>query len=215
MTATPAALQVVLARVRDAPARLGPAAGDLQPAGEVQGCAVQLVCIDGPAGSGKTSLAEQIGAATGAHVVHMDDLYHGWSGLLDVHVRVREQILAPMASGDVGCYQRYDWYAEQFTDWVEVPRAGLLVLEGCGAGSRVAQPYLSLLIWVDAPDEVRLRRGLERDGAALEPQWRAFMADEQILYARERTAERADLHLDAWGELTVPTAHDPSDPLMP
>ena len=200
MSATAAALDVVLARVRDAPARLGPGATD---AGDPKRRAVQLVCIDGPAGSGKTSLAWQIAAVTGAHVVHMDDLYDGWSGLLDVHVRVREQILAPMAHGDTGCYQRYDWHAGQFAEWVRVPRAPLLVLEGCGAGSRVAERYLGLLIWVSAPDGLRLRRGLERDGFELEPQWRAFMADEQILYARERTAERADLHLDAWGALVA------------
>lgn len=192
MSATAAALQVVLARVRVSPMRLGPPSD-----------AVRLVCIDGPAGSGKTSLAQQIAAATGAHVVPMDDLYDGWSGLLDVHVRVREQILAPMADGNTGCYQRYDWHTGQFAEWVRVPRAPLLVLEGCGAGSRVAEPYLGLLIWVSAPDQLRLRRGLERDGADLEPQWRAFMADEQILYARERTGERAQLHLNGWGELVA------------
>lgn len=196
MSATPAALEVILSRVHAAPARLGPPSDRLR-----------LVCIDGPAGSGKTTLADQIAVRSGARVIHMDDLYDGWGGLLEVHHRLTEQILEPLAAGGVGCYQRYDWYAGGFTEWVEVPRTPpLLVIEGCGAGSRVVQPYLGLLIWVSAPDGLRLRRGLERDGADLEPQWRAFMADEQILYARERTPQRAHLHLDAWGELTAGAA---------
>ena len=41
----------------------------------------RLVCVDGPAGSGKTTLAAGIAARTGAPVLHMDDLYPGWSGL--------------------------------------------------------------------------------------------------------------------------------------
>jgi len=195
MSATPAALEVIVSRIHGAPARLGPPTDPMR-----------LVCIDGPAGSGKTSLAEQLMTRTGAQVVHMDDLYDGWGGLLDVHERLEGQILTPLAAGGAGRYQRYDWRAERFTESVDVPRTPLLVIEGCGAGSRVVQPYLGLLIWVSAPDELRLRRGLERDGKGQEPQWRAFMADEQILYSRERTPERADLHLDAWGELIAPGA---------
>ena len=207
MSATAATLQVVLARVHAAPALLGP--------GDTAAKPVTLVCIDGPAGSGKTSLAEQISHHTGAHVVHMDDLYAGWSGLLTSPARVQEQILRPMSAGRTGCHQRYDWYAGQFSEWVRVPRSRLLVIEGCGSGSRVVDPYVGLLIWVGAPDELRVRRGLERDGAELEPQWRSFMADERILYARERTRERAHLHLDAWGELTAPTGPAAWAPPMP
>lgn len=197
MSATEATLQVITSRIHTAPARLGPG-----------GDAVRLVCIDGPAGSGKTTLATQIAQRTGAHVVGMDDLYDGWSGLLEVHTRVQEQIMRPMAAGEPGCYQRYDWHAGQFAEWVAVPRHPLLVLEGCGSGSRIVEPYVGLLIWVSAPESVRLRRGLDRDGPAMASQWRAFMADERILYARESTAHRADLHLDAWGELVRPDKPD-------
>ncbi len=42
----------------------------------------RLVCVDGPAGSGKTSLADAVARRTAAQVVHMDDLYGGWDGLL-------------------------------------------------------------------------------------------------------------------------------------
>ena len=34
----------------------------------------RLLCVDGPAGSGKTTLADEVRAITGAPVVHMDNL---------------------------------------------------------------------------------------------------------------------------------------------
>ncbi|MBJ7451459.1 MAG: uridine kinase, partial [Blastococcus sp.] len=41
----------------------------------------RLVCVDGPAGSGKTTFAGRLAAALGddAELVHMDDLYAGWT----------------------------------------------------------------------------------------------------------------------------------------
>jgi Holliday junction resolvasome RuvABC ATP-dependent DNA helicase subunit len=43
--------------------------------------ATRLVCIDGPAGSGKTTLGTLVAASVGAQLVHGDDLMAGWSGL--------------------------------------------------------------------------------------------------------------------------------------
>ena len=43
-----------------------------------------LVCIDGPAGAGKTTLAELLMARhPHARVMHLDDLYAGWDNALD------------------------------------------------------------------------------------------------------------------------------------
>ncbi len=69
----------------------------------------RLVCIDGPAGSGKTTLAAAVAEATGARVLHMDDHYEGWQGLGDAPARIRDEILAPLATGLPGFYRRYDW----------------------------------------------------------------------------------------------------------
>lgn len=188
MTATVPALAEVLNRLAAAPARLGPT-----------GAERQLLCIDGPAGSGKTTLAEQVAARVPATLVHMDDMYAGWSGLASIAEKIQRQILTPISKGEQGCYQRYDWYQERYVEWVPLPGAPVLILEGCGSGSRVVDEHLGLLVWVSAPDAVRLARGLARDGKQMAPQWHGFMADEAQLYAAEETAARAHLHLDAWG----------------
>lgn len=196
----------LLRRVRGGPARLGPAAD--RPVGAADGC--RLVVVDGPAGSGKTTLAARLGATLPAPVVHMDDLYAGWSGMAEGVDRLEEQVLAPLAAGRAGRYQRYDWAAGRYAEWHDVPRTPYLVVEGCGAGARRFAPLTTLLVWVEADDELRLRRGLERDGAAAREHWLAWMAAERDLYDAEGTARRADVRLDGFGrEVGRPAGLEP------
>ena len=65
-----------------------------------------------------------------------------------------------------------------------------------------AQDELVVLrVWVEAPPQVRLARGLARDGEAERPHWERWMRDEAEHFARERTAERADVRLDGFGRM--------------
>ena len=50
---------------------------------------VRVIAIDGPAGSGKTTLGDAL-AERGAAVLHLDDLYDGWSGLEPLDVVSRD-----------------------------------------------------------------------------------------------------------------------------
>ncbi len=164
----------------------------------------RLLCIDGPAGSGKTTVAAAVaGAVTGAHVVHMDDLYPGWSGLGRVDAQLAD-LLVPLGEGRPGRYRRYDWHAGAFAEQVRVDPVPLLVLEGVGSGAARFDALRTLLVWVEAPYAERLRRGIERDGDAFAPHWEQWARDERDLFARERTRERADLVLDGTTPGTTP-----------
>jgi uridine kinase len=154
----------------------------------------RLVCVDGPAGSGKTTLADQLAAVTGAGVVHMDDLFPGWDGIRLAAPQV-VALLEALARGETGCYRRYDWLSGAYAEEHRVPPAPLLVLEGVGSGRTPWADLITTLVWVEAPRDERLRRGLERDGATVEPQWLRWMGAEDDLFAEERTRERADLVL--------------------
>jgi len=166
---------------------------------------VRLVVIDGPAGSGKTTAAariaedaSQLGVA--AVVLHLDDLYEGWSGLEgSLWPRLSAQVLEPLRRGRPGRYQRYDWPTGGFAEWVDVEVPELLVLEGCGSARRAADAVAVLRVWVEAPADLRLERGLARDGAGASEHWVQWMADEAAHFVRERTRERADVRLDAFG----------------
>jgi len=163
----------------------------------------RLVCVDGPAGSGKTTLAGRL-AAVAADIadgpvtqVHMDDLYEGWGGLHRAAFElVPAWLLAPLAAGRPGRYRRYDWSAGQYAEWHEVPAAGLLVIEGCGSAAAPVDAHVGLRIWVEAPPDLRLRRGLERDGPAARKLWLRWRADEAAHFAADATRARADVRVD-------------------
>lgn len=166
-----------------------------------------MVCIDGPAGSGKTTLATALAAAlTGESdastapvpVVHMDDLYEGWTQELDRPLarRIQRWLLDPWAAGRAGRHPRYDWAASRFADWVDVPAAPVVILEGCASASLLIRQRAALVVWVEAPEELRLARGLERDGSGMEAPWRAWQRHEAAHFAVDGTRAAADLLVD-------------------
>ena len=154
----------------------------------------RLICIDGPAGSGKSTLAGQLAARTSAPVVHMDDLFPGWDGIRRAAPQVR-RLLAALARGETGCYRRYDWGRTEFTETRRVEPAPLVVLEGVASGDVTWAAWTTTLVWVETERAERLRRGLARDGDAVEPQWVRWMAAEDVLFAERRTRARADVVL--------------------
>jgi hypothetical protein len=163
----------------------------------------RLVAVDGPAGSGKTTLAGHLAAELVAllgqpvPVVHLDDVYEGWEQPLDALAgRLEEQLLAPIRAGLPGRFRRYDWLTRQLAEWHDVPATAALVLEGVGAAPAAFDPDLTLLLWVEAPEAVRLRRGLERDGEGLREQWLGWQQREREHALAERTRDRADLVVD-------------------
>ena len=179
--------------MRELAARVGSAVPRLGP--------VRLVCVDGPAGSGKTTLASALAAhlersGTRVTVVRMDDLYEGWTGLEGVWGRVEDQVLRPLASGGAARYQRYDWAASEFAEWVDVPPPDVLVLEGCGSARRDVDGRAALVVWVEAPPDLRLERGLARDGESLRDEWLRWRVLEAAHFEREATRDRADVHVD-------------------
>ena len=172
----------------------------------------RLLSIDGPAGSGKTTLSaavvEGMPAEVSVRVVHLDDVYPGWSGLAEGVDRVARLLVAPLARGDTGAYRRYDWVAGREAEWHDVSPVDLLVLEGVGAGSADFAAHITTLVWVEAPRDIRLARGLERDVELhglleerdrLRARWQAWSADEDALHARHRTRERADVVVEGVG----------------
>jgi hypothetical protein len=111
----------------------------------------RLVCVDGPAGSGKTTFADRLAAALGADVVvvHMDDLYAGWT-LTGAVARLSAGVLRPLADGQPGAFHRFDWSAGEFGRAVTpVPVTDVLVVEGCGASPRRLEPRKSFRIMIE------------------------------------------------------------------
>jgi len=162
----------------------------------------RLLCVDGPAGSGKTTLATAVAATTGAPVVHTDDLLAGWDGLPGLPETLAA-LLAPLAEGRRGQAPRWDWAASRFDAHLTLHPAPLLVVEGVGAGALPAAGRATLLVWVEAPHDLRMRRGIERDGELFASQWERWAAAEAAHFADQRTRERADVVVDGTGRASA------------
>lgn len=183
MTSEPA--QAVVEALLAAPARAG---------------RTRVLAVDGRSGAGKTTFADRVagllrspGRTVG--LVHLDELYPGWDGLAAAVPLLADGVLAALAEGRPAGFPSWDWHAAAPGGHRPVPADDLLVLEGAGCGSRACAPYLSLLVWLEAPAAVRKQRALARDGEVFAPHWDRWAAQEDRLLAAERTPERADLVL--------------------
>jgi hypothetical protein len=172
---------------------------------------VRLVAVDGPAGSGKTTFAGRLAAAlraAGGTVaeVHTDDLLEGWTDIVNFWPRLAGWILDPLTRGEPARYRRYDWVHGRFEDeWREFAPPDALIVEGVTSARAAVRPRLALGVFVTAASELRMARGLARDGEALRGQWERWMVDEGRHFADDATAAHVDLVVDGAPSL----AHDP------
>jgi uridine kinase len=155
-----------------------------------------LVAVDGPSGAGKTTFAARLSDALGgAPVVHMDDLYPGWDGLAEAVPRAVEWVAGPLLRGQNARYRRFDWVRQVYAEWHDVPDAPVVVVEGVGSAALAMAPALTATVWVDAPEPVRMARGIARDGEAYRPHWERWALQERAHFAVDATRERADVLL--------------------
>ncbi len=154
----------------------------------------RVVAIDGPAGSGKTTLAEQLAAQlSGAQVLNTDQLYSGWDGLAEGARRLVDAVLLPLSEGAEGIVRPWDWTASSEGEPRALPACTTLIVDGAGSGSRAAAQFLSIIIWLDADAQLRRQRATQRDGEIFAEHWDRWAAQERELFEREQTHERADL----------------------
>ncbi|MFC9132922.1 uridine kinase [Streptomyces sp. NPDC057099] len=154
---------------------------------------VRLVGVDGHAGSGKSTFAEQLaGALGGAPVLRLDDIasheeLFGWTG------RLLDQVIEPLADGRTARYAPYDWRARRFGPPLPLPPAPVILVEGVGAGRRALRPRLALLLWMELPREEAWARGRSRDGEEQREFWDGWVPAERRHFADDPSRPFADL----------------------
>lgn len=149
-----------------------------------------VVLVDGRSGTGKTTLGGALAIELGAQLVHLDDVYPGWDGLLAASTAVVEDVL-----GAPSGYRQWDWERSEPAAWVSLDPDEPLVVEGCGALSRASASLATLRIWMSADDAERKRRAIDRDGAVFAEQWDRWAAQEDAFIAEQDPASLADVVL--------------------
>jgi para-aminobenzoate synthetase len=157
----------------------------------------RVVAIDGRAASGKSTLAAQVATELGAPCVHLEDLYGGWDGLADGVTRLVADVLLPLAAGGSAFVPRYDWHARLWREPLLLDGPADVVVEGVGAGALAAAPFVSLMVWIDVPRDLRYERAMARDGELFARNWERWAEQEDRYLAADRSPERADIVLRA------------------
>jgi uridine kinase len=157
---------------------------------------VRLVGIDGCAGAGKTTFATRLATAVGgAPIVHTDD-FASHETPIEWWPRMLDDVVGPLLGGRAATYPAYDWVRRAPGETIVVEPAPVVVIEGVGGCRAAWRDKLATSIWIDAPRDERLRRGLARDGIELAGFWREWMAAEDAYVAAEDPASRVDLVVD-------------------
>lgn len=169
--------------------------------GERRNSFTRIIAIDGPAGAGKTTLANRVAGSfpeNPVSIIHMDDLYAGWDdALTPTLTRTLEQNIAkPASQGKAIEYRKFDWLAKSFGDFVKLPLPSLLILEGVGSGQKEIRKYLDQLIWIDIESEIGLNRVLQRDGEYLEIEMRIWQMRESEHFKQDNTRDCATIRVD-------------------
>jgi len=177
---------------------------------------VVLVGVDGAGGSGKSTLAELLSVAMPDSVmIHVDDFYlpsaqrpEQQDGIADNFdlARLRAEVLEPAKNGSAVRYQRYDWDTDALAEWTAVPAGTPLFVEGVYSTQLTLRDFYTFRIFCDTDREVRLRRGLDRDGEESRSQWvDEWMPAEDRYLGKEAPQSSADLVVNGSNQANSPT----------
>lgn len=160
---------------------------------------VRIIGIDGPSGAGKSTVAREVATVLGAPVVEIDD-FVSWVDFSGWWPRFEMQVVTPLLAGRDARYQVRDWQNDEFGDalagWKRVAPHPFVVFEGVTCTRRAVADRLALRVWVDAPADERLRRGLLRDGEDHRALWERWMREEARFFEGDGTRARADIVVD-------------------
>jgi uridine kinase len=172
---------------------------------------IRIVGVDGPSGSGRSTLTRRLAERTAASVVEIDD-FVSWSDFAGWWPRFDDQVLQPLLRGEDAHYQVRDFendpYGRSLARWKTLPWTPLVIFDGVTSTRQAVADLLAYRIWVEAPYETRLAHGLVRDGDQAQSLWLTWMQEERAFFLKDATWERADLLVDGDASSSVIIAVD-------
>lgn len=160
------------------------------------------IAIDGRGGSGKSTFAELLKEKLpGFVVLNGDDYFEPiddpivWGDFNDD--RFAEDIIQPLKSGSSFAYRPYDWHTEPHITEQKIDITKGFILERCYAFKFDLD--WDLKIWVEAPKEVCLERGIAKERMPRKkiiPAWKVWQAKEDEYIRDFKPQEKADIVIE-------------------
>jgi uridine kinase len=144
----------------------------------------RIIAIDGGGGAGKTTFASCLQKEIpGSRIVKVDDFYlppQLRAPVLSMDVinpnfdwdRIRRLVLDAVIDDKDISYQLHDFKNGTLTgEVIQVPRDATIILEGVWSMQKAFADLYDYCIWLEAPADLRLERGVSRDGEELRQVW--------------------------------------------
>jgi hypothetical protein len=130
-----------------------------------------------------------------APLIQIDD-FVCWNDFAGWWPRFNDQVLVPLFDGRDAMYQQRDWAGDEFGEslgsWRTVGWAPVVVIEGVTSTRQAVSDRLACRIWVEAPADIRLARGIQRDGEDHRALWEKWMRQEAAFFEADDSQARAD-----------------------
>ena len=165
-----------------------------------------IVGIDGGSCTGKSRLAEALGASLDGTVFHCDDFFlrpaqrtaarlQEPGGNMD-RERLEAEVLLPLSRGEAVAYRPFSCRTMTLLPPVAVPVRRLSIVEGAYALHPALRRYYSLTVFLQAPWELRLKRLQAREGASAALFLSRWIPMEDAYFAAFSIPQAADLILE-------------------
>jgi uridine kinase len=152
------------------------------------------VGIGGHGGTGKSTLARAIAEARADVQVLSTDSF--WNGTQFDLNRLRTAVFDELLAGRSAVFDSWDWPTKRLSKR-QVDPVGLIIVEGVCALHEMFRYDLDVRIWVEAPYDLRLARGVARDGEAMRSTWTdVWMPSEEAYVARDNPRSVAHFVFD-------------------
>jgi len=164
----------------------------------------KFIAIDGHGGSGKSTLAKELAKELDAEVIHTDD-FASFDNPTNWWPLVIERVFELIKQGATSLnYPRSKWWKDHEPESVvDQPVTQIMILEGVSALRKEFREYVDFGVYVDAPKEICLKRGLARDKGndgksdeEIVAIWDQWLKDEDEYIYRDKPKEYADIVVD-------------------
>lgn len=132
-----------------------------------------IISIDGPCGSGKSTIAEEIRNKTLCNVLHMDDFYlpfanrdKNWMNMIAGHMdfnRLIEKVLKPYKEGRKTEYISYDCHNDNYLQEIDIDLMKPLIIEGSYSSHPCLNEYVDYKVFIDIDSELQKDRLTKRN----------------------------------------------------
>ena len=162
-----------------------------------------VLSLDGPCGSGKTTIANELRDRYGYNIVHMDDFYlpfqerdNNWMSVVAGHMdfdRLIKKVLKPYKAKIETNYISYDCHSDRYLQKIDVDLEKPLVLEGSYSSHPILKDYIDIKIYVDIDNKTQIERLTNRNRETVDKFVAMWIPFENNYFKTLKIKESSDL----------------------